>query len=177
MGKVYLPPTKIAQQDTINHMVFLAGSIEMDTAENWQMKIANKLKQIDRLTILNPRREKWDSSWTQSIDNPQFNEQVTWELNGIEDADTVIFYFDPNTKSPITLMELGIVSSYSEDKNVIVCCPEGFYRKGNVDILCARMKKKMQYMETCKNLTELITKSYDFLSEFDDKKWSLDTDF
>jgi hypothetical protein len=139
MGKIYTPPTPIEEHDYINHMVFLAGSIEMDTAENWQTKIADELVKISDLTILNPRRANWDSSWKQSIDEPKFLEQVNWELEGIEQADTVLFYFDPNTKSPITLMELGIVSQLiDDDKKVIVCCPEGFWRKGNVDIMCKR---------------------------------------
>lgn len=177
MGKIYTPPTAIEEYDYINHMVFLAGSIEMDTAENWQTKIANKLKQIDRLTILNPRRAQWDSSWEQSINHPKFNEQVNWELDGIDSADTVLFYFDPNTKSPVTLMELGIVLGASEDKNVIVCCPDGFWRKGNVDILVSRMQKRMQTIIVCKNLSDLITKSYEFFLEQDNKKWNSNTDF
>ena len=42
-------------------------------------------------------------------------------------------YFDPNTKSPISLLELGL---FAHSKKLIVCCPEGFWRKGNVDIVC-----------------------------------------
>ena len=114
--------------------IFLAGSIEMGVAEKWQDKVTSALSHLD-VCILNPRRDDWHSSWVQSIDNPQFYEQVTWELDGLIEADFTIFYFDPNTKSPITLMELGIVTGYS---NVIVCCPEGFWRKGNVDIVCDR---------------------------------------
>ena len=43
-------------------------------------------------------------------------------------------YFSPETKSPITLLELGLFA----EKNIIVCCPSGFWRKGNVDIVCTR---------------------------------------
>jgi hypothetical protein len=42
-------------------------------------------------------------------------------------------YFDPNTTSPISLLELGL---HAKSKKMIVCCPEGFWRKGNVDIVC-----------------------------------------
>ena len=45
-------------------------------------------------------------------------------------------YIDPETKSPITLMELGIHAHGS--KIIIMCCPDGFYRKGNVEIVCDR---------------------------------------
>jgi len=130
--------------------IFLAGSIEMGVAENWQDKVTSVLSHLD-VCILNPRRDDWDSSWAQSINNPQFHEQVTWELEGLFDADLVVFYFDPNTKSPITLMELGIVTGY---ENVIVCCPEGFWRKGNVDIVCDRYN--FATTPTLDNLIEAI---------------------
>ena len=116
--------------------VFLAGSIEMGVAENWQTRVAKDMAKYD-VVLLNPRRDDWDSSWRQSIDDPQFNQQVTWELDGIEGADIVIFYFDPTTKSPITLMELGLAAN-DPHARVIVCCPDGFWRKGNVEMICDR---------------------------------------
>ena len=113
--------------------IFLAGSIEMGTAENWQEVITGKLKDV-RGTILNPRRDDWDASWVQSIENDQFREQVEWELEAQEKADLIVLYFSPGTKSPITLLELGLC----RNRPMIVCCPEGFWRKGNVDIVCHR---------------------------------------
>lgn len=141
MAKLYTPPTEIEEEDYIKHMVFLAGSIEMDKAENWQTRLIERLIKIDNLTILNPRRAHWDSSWEQSINNPIFVEQVNWELDGIESADTIIFYFDPNTISPVTLLEWGMVSKMAQDKNLILCCPNGFWRKGNVDVVAERIKR------------------------------------
>lgn len=112
--------------------VFLAGSIEMGKAEKWQDRLIKDLGHHD-VVFLNPRRDDWDSSWVQSIDNPQFNEQVTWELSALEAADVRIFYFDPNTTSPITLLELGLHSNSTFTR---VCCPPGYFRKGNIDITC-----------------------------------------
>jgi len=116
--------------------VFLSGSIEMGTAADWQADLVNELKDVPNLVLLNPRRDDWDSSWEQSIDNSQFREQVEWELHGMELADAVVFYFVPYTKSPITLLELGLTAH--SKSNAAVCCPEGFWRKGNVDIVCRR---------------------------------------
>lgn len=115
--------------------IFLAGSIEMGSAENWQDKLIKKLDGIDDLLILNPRRDDWDSSWVQSIDDPQFYDQVTWELGSLDCADLIALYFDPTTKSPITLLELGL---FAASGKIIVCCPPGFWRKGNVDIVCEK---------------------------------------
>jgi len=117
--------------------IFLAGSIEMGRAELWQDKIVEDLKNIEDLLILNPRRDNWDSSWEQSINNPNFKEQVEWELQGLEDSDFIIVYYCADTKSPITLLELGLHAKTTPEK-LIVCCPEGFWRKGNVDIVCAK---------------------------------------
>lgn len=115
--------------------LFLAGSIEMGTAENWQDQVIADMSTI-RGTILNPRRKDWNASWKQDIDNPQFAEQVNWELDALERADLILFYFDPATKSPITLLELGLFAKGK--KPLYVCCPEGFWRKGNVDIVCEK---------------------------------------
>lgn len=112
--------------------VFLAGSIEMGKAIDWQTQIANTLADT-KYTVFNPRRDDWDSSWEQKKTNPQFREQVLWELNALATVDYVVMYFDPNTKSPISLLELGI---HKDNPGLIVCCPEGFWRKGNVDIVC-----------------------------------------
>ncbi len=88
---------------TLPKKIFLAGSIEMGKAENWQEKIVNTFNKS--YLFFNPRRDDWDSSWEQKIENVQFNEQVTWELNALDSSDIIVMYFDPNTKSPISLLE------------------------------------------------------------------------
>lgn len=108
----------------------------MGKAEDWQQKVVNALRDSD-VAVLNPRRDNWDPTWEQSTSNRKFVEQVNWELNAIDHADFVVFYFDPNTKSPITLLELGLCAgARAHSQNIIVCCPDGYWRKGNVDIVC-----------------------------------------
>ena len=121
-------------------MVFLAGSIEMGRAEDWQQGLAKRLLAIDpSLVVANPRRFNWDASWVQSIDNPPFNEQVNWELDHIERSELVVFHFQPGTQSPITLLELGKhLARPDAAQATLVSCLEGFWRKGNVDIVCQR---------------------------------------
>src|SRR4030066_1595435 len=127
--------------------IFLSGSIEMGVAENWQSKV-ERLLADELVTILNPRRDDWDSTWVQSIDNTQFREQVEWELSAMELADIIVVYFDAATKAPITLLELGL---FARSGKMIVCCPEGFWRKGNVDIVCERYN-----IEQVPNLGDLV---------------------
>lgn len=116
--------------------VFLAGSIEMGKAEDWQSRVSNLFKEYDNVTFLNPRRNEWDAKWVQRPDNLKFKEQVDWELDGLDYCKHVFFYFDPNTISPITLLELGMCIGLG--KEIFVCCPDEYFRKGNVEITCAR---------------------------------------
>jgi Nucleoside 2-deoxyribosyltransferase like len=129
--KVYLAPEIYTVTDRTS--IFLAGSIEMGKAEDWQTLITQELEEFD-IDILNPRRRDWDSSWEQKITNPQFYQQVNWELNSLDHANIIVMYLQPGTISPISLLELGLY----KHKNILVCCPEGFHRKGNVDIVCER---------------------------------------
>lgn len=143
--RVYKAPEHMEE----NIRIFLAGSIEMGTAEDWQTRLTSALERFEHLTILNPRRDDWDSSWEQSINNPQFHQQVTWEIDMMEAADLIVFYFSPETKSPITLLELGL---HAHDQKLLVCCPEGFWRKGNVDMVCERFN--IAQVDTLEELIE-----------------------
>lgn len=128
---IFKPPHNIAHRDD-KRSVFLAGSIEMGKAEDCQTNLANFFDD-NGWNVFNPRRDDWDSSWVQEFQNPQFYQQVTWELNALKQADVVIMYFAPGTQSPISLLEMGL---YAESGKLFVVCPDGFWRKGNVEIVC-----------------------------------------
>lgn len=128
------PPLRWWTAGIDQQTIFLAGSIEMGKAEDWQSKVVRELRDLP-LAILNPRRDDWDDTWFQSIEHAQFREQVEWELVGLEAASHVLVYFSPDTLAPITLLELGILTD--RPGRVTVCCPDGFYRKGNVEIVCS----------------------------------------
>lgn len=131
------PPIKRHKKaGLVEPSVFLAGTIDMGESIDWQADTAETLKTCTSI-IYNPRRPDWDSSWEQSIDHPDFNVQVNWELDMIDHSDLVFMYFLPGSQSPITLLELGIIAGSAPEK-LWVCCPTGFWRKGNVDIICDR---------------------------------------
>lgn len=114
--------------------IFVGGSIEQDTATKWQNEFVKAFKDYAGI-LFNPRRDEWDAAWVQEQGDNEFTKQVVWELDHLDKADIIFLYFDPNTKSPISLLELGL---YANSGKVIVCCPKGFWRKGNVDIICTR---------------------------------------
>jgi hypothetical protein len=114
--------------------IFLAGSIEMGSVEDWQATVVKRFENY-QITFFNPRRDEWDSSWKQEQKETKFNEQVNWEMNNLEDCDIIFLYFHPETKAPISLLELGL---HAANGKMIVVCPDGFWRKGNVEIVCTR---------------------------------------
>lgn len=122
--------------ETEDLKIFLAGSIEEGVAEEWQHKVTEALAD-EPVLLLNPRREHWNAEWEQKKDFPEFKHQVDWELDALAASDYIVMYFDPHTKSPISLLEMGL---YAESGKLLVVCPEGFWRKGNVDIVCDRYK-------------------------------------
>lgn len=132
--------------------IFLAGSIEMGKAEEWQKKIVDSVKDKPYI-FFNPRRDDWDSSWAQEKTDKNFRQQVEWELEALEVADYIVMYFDPETQSPISMMELGI---HVREKKLIVICPEGFWKKGNIDITCEFYKVKQ--VESIDKFIEMLEK-------------------
>ncbi len=143
---VIKPPTPLIWGDTTRSVggdlvpllkIFLGGTIEMGAASNWQDKAIELLraKCQHETVVFNPRRDNWDSSWQQSINNRDFKWQVEWELAALRMVQVIYFNFEKDSRSPITLMELGIASQF-RGPQVKVCCPDGFWRKGNVEVLC-----------------------------------------
>lgn len=114
--------------------VFLAGTIEDGRSIDWQRMLIDELAQL-KVSVLNPRRTEWDLSWRQSIDQPEFKQQVEWELAALERADWIFFYLVAGSYSPISLLELGL---HAASGKAIIVCPEGFWKKGNVDIVAQR---------------------------------------
>lgn len=127
--------------------VFLAGTIDMGNSENWQYIIGQQLIALG-YDVYDPRRPHWDPSWEQTKANYQFAQQVNWELDALDKADVIIMVLLPDSKSPISLLELGL---HAKSGKLIVCCPKEFYRYGNVEIVCERYN-----IPLCDNQLDLI---------------------
>lgn len=140
MASVYAAPEKIPTEfgKYVKPSLFLAGSIEQNNAEHWQKRVIEQFKDADDMIILNPRREEW----TEDMGRTAMDQQVNWELDALARADAVFMYFSPGTRSPISLLELGMFAGANETgcvlNRMVVCCPDGFWRKDNVRIVCHR---------------------------------------
>ena len=167
--KIFTAPEQIVPALSYDKKIFLAGSIEMGKAEQWQQEVVdlffrkfNQLKTADRdkkqLAIFNPRRIDWNENLEQVYENPVLNQQINWELTALEWSDIVYFYFDSNTISPISLLELG---TYKE--KAVVYCSENYLRKANVDVYCERFKIKQvnAHQEAVNLITNSLIKTND----------------
>lgn len=136
MANIVRAPQPYTRQDN-RRSVFLAGSISImpGLGTTWQTSLANSLSDLP-ITILDPLRPDWDASWVQDISFAPFREQVNWELDMQEAADVIAMYLGPEAQAPISLLELGLFAR--SGKVVCVACPDGFWKKGNVEIVCNR---------------------------------------
>jgi hypothetical protein len=85
------------------------------------------------------------------ISDPQFRAQVEWELDMLEAADVVALYLAPDSQAPISLLELGL---FARTGKVTVGCPEGYWRRGNVQIVCRRFG--IELVDSLEGLVEAV---------------------
>ncbi|KAL6711373.1 hypothetical protein ACN47E_005904 [Coniothyrium glycines] len=130
--------------------VVLYGAIQSDPSKDWQTNLSASLSDLP-VAILNPRRDDWDSSWIEDISFPKFKEQVDWEMDYANLADVIVFNFVPEAQTPITLLELGM---YAGTGKAIVCCPEGYWKRGNVQMVCTRYN--IELLDSLEDLKEKV---------------------
>ena len=115
--------------------VFLAGTIDNGDSTNWQREVINLLKQASKTSpdigVYNPRRDTWDPA----EGHDEVMKQIDWEQRALEKANHIVMVFLDNSKSPISLLELGM---YCRSKKITVFCTEKFYRYDNVLDTCKR---------------------------------------
>lgn len=136
--KVIRAPYNIEERNDCSSTIFLAGSIDNGHAVDWQYLVEEQLKEYTdaELTIYNPRREHFAKNVKHTIDDVYFKCQVDWELVAMDKADYIFMYFSPGSSAPVSMLELGLYAD--SDCKMIVCCPDGFWRQGNVEIVCDR---------------------------------------
>lgn len=103
MATIMEAPNRIAEDDFTSvryqKRLFLAGGIT--DCPDWQAEVIEQIKDLDNLTIFNPRRANFRME-----DDPV--DQITWEFDQLTTfIDSIIFWFPKETLCPITLYELG----------------------------------------------------------------------
>lgn len=133
-----MTPVSNNQNKDYQMSIFLGGTIDMGNSRDWQQEFIRELvkasenikEQNATIAIFNPRRPP-----KQGSSNPNFNlkEQIHWELTHLEKADTIIMYIIGTSKSPVSLMELGL---FARSKKLTVICEPDYYRYTNVEETC-----------------------------------------
>ncbi len=130
MQMIFAPHRTKAEHPSI----FLAGTIDRGDSFDWQNDVACELKDYP-ITFFNPRRPEWDNRWNNSGKNisAQMKRQINWELGHLESADFICMWIEPDSKSPISLLEMGL---YARRKKILVGCMPRYYRGANVYTVC-----------------------------------------
>ena len=115
--------------------VFLAGTIDADKGSvDWQHKLIDMFKkQYDGekpITLYNPRREEFPDSGSSEV-----RRQIKWEHKHMDDVDLIVMNILKDSKSPISLMEIGM---YADSGKLVVFCQPEFYRFDNVEMVCKK---------------------------------------
>jgi hypothetical protein len=132
------------------HSIFLAGSTARTDEPDWRETLKAALAHLP-VTIIDPVRTDWDSSWREDISFPPFREQTEWELDLQDQADIVVFFFHPRTPAPVSMLELGLCA---RSGRAVVGCPPGYWKKGNVDTVATRLGLKL--VEDKEDLVEAV---------------------
>lgn len=122
-------PAEVAEDKSFTK-IFLAGTIDMGNSIDWQTMLYEEFRTMEgRYILFNPRQENWDASRPGEMDY-----QVNWELEHLEESDMIIMYILGSSKSPISLLEMGL---HARSGKMYVICEEDFYRFDNVRITCS----------------------------------------
>lgn len=134
--------------------VFLAGTIDNGESNNWQEKVIKEINvTLPNLTIYNPRRDDWNKDATEK----EQMDQITWEQKYLKESDLIILVLLDDSKSPISLMELG---QYSNSNKIVVCCTEKFYRYYNVKWICKDRDIILINTNNPKEIADIILVAY-----------------
>ena len=149
--------------------VFLAGTIDDGNSTDWQSKVIWQMKykhhcpdpdadeSIGDIVVFNPRRDDWDDSWGVE----QVEEQIKWEQTHLDEADLIVMCLSDDSKSPISLFELGL---YGPQGKMVVFCTDKFYRFTNVRLTCEKYGIPLIQSTNEKDICNEIERIYNEMS-------------
>ena len=146
--------------------IFLAGTIDNGDSTDWQQELINTINGVELrrpTSIYNPRRKEWPSS----NDHREIDRQIEWELSHLEKADLIVMNILANSKSPISLMELGL---FAREGRLMVFCPKTFYRYDNVRNVCKRYEVPLHTTNNIPYIAERVCKCIGIDEEAEKRK-------
>ena len=157
-NQVFVPPNwDLSETNVIGKnpfRIFLAGTIDNGDSTDWQQELINTINGVELrrpTSIYNPRRKEWPSS----NDHREIDRQIEWELSHLEKADLIVMNILANSKSPISLMELGL---FAREGRLMVFCPKTFYRYDNVRNVCKRYEVPLHTTNNIPYIAERVCK-------------------
>lgn len=127
---VYTSKNKLASKKESKDYCFLAGSIDFTLKDSWREKVIKEMGEL--VHFFDPTRTDHDE-----LNDSQMKAHINWELDAMILADKILLNFLSDFKSPISLVELGL---YVKSSKLIVVCPDQFYQKRYVEMLCKKYK-------------------------------------
>lgn len=178
-------PDNEVKYDKNKFKIFLAGTIDDGRSEKWQNKLLSDMTFYhltkdseedlgtgcdfslgsDReqdIVVFNPRRDDWDDSW----EDEKIEEQIRWEQEKMDEADIIVMVLIDDSKSPISLLELGI---YGPQGKLFVFCTDKFYRFLNVKLTCEKYWIDLYQTTDTKEVVKEIDRVLDELDEYENK--------
>jgi nucleoside 2-deoxyribosyltransferase-like protein len=146
MAKVITAPERLPKPKAGSWSAFLAGAIDMGVAVDWQAWVIEQLSNQHDVLLFNPRRQAFTAD--------TLDEQIYWELDALEAADTVFMWFPKDAKAPISFFEAGL---YWRSGKLIVGAEAGFYRRRNLELTGDRYDVPI-YLTLESMITALLTK-------------------
>lgn len=143
-------PKRFDNYSNLGVTFFLAGTIDNGSSIDWQSELENYSDEIN-VTVFNPRRKNWNKN----ADSEELETQIKWELEHMERADYIIMNILGDSKSPISLLEMGL---HARDKKLFVFCPKSFYRYDNIRITCETYGIPLYSIDDYKDNMEAIKK-------------------
>lgn len=127
---IYITPDNKKRKNNKYKSIFFAGTIDNGDSINWQEELSKLLEQLN-VNIYSPRCLNWNPNCTKN----EIVNQIKWEQKHLDNSDMIIMVLLDNSKSPISLLELGL---YAKSKKIIVFCTDKFYRYDNVQLTCEK---------------------------------------
>lgn len=141
---IYNSTITLPGEEGVKKRIFLAGSMDVNVTNTWRNSIVNEL--YNTYDFFDPTIDNHDN-----LTDTQMRNHILWELKALELSDIVLLNLLPESKSPISLIELGM---YVKTNKLIVVCPEEFYTSRYLEELCSYYK------------VDLYKSLLDFLNDF-----------